>query len=250
MFDKSFFEGCKISYKSTDKASIIEAIHKYINMFPQLLPLHNEGISSKLRNALEMHNMTLLDSCYFTSNELRYGWDKGYHIVLDNNSQMKTVLIQKSDNFSRISIRYSLQTPRHVHKLIVKDVYHQSFYLKCTKKLDFFINKIKNVKDFIQDGENKYVKTTNIIYNLGDNNHTNCSFIHQYLIIKYNSFCKEWSYENGQKVVRGMPSIVSYIKDHILKLSEKEKFTNDDILTIMENKKNKVIEEIQKKPAE
>ena len=244
MFNKSFFEECKISPLTTDKTLIVETIHKYLNMFPQLMPLSNNKITSKLFDVLKEKNMTLLDSHYFTTNELKYAWDSGFYIVRDNNSQRKTVLIESGNKFSCISIRYSLQTLRYCYKMIVKDIYHQSFYLKCTKNIDFFINKMKSVKGFIKETEDR--KTTNIIYKPCTESQTNNSFVHQFVVIRYNNHYKEWNYENCQKVVHGMPSIVSYIKDHIMKLSEKEKFINDDILTIMENKKNKAIEEIQK----
>ncbi len=245
MFNKSFFEECKISHLTTDKTLIVETIHKYLNMFPQLMPLSNNKITSKLFNVLKEKNMTLLDSHYFTTNELKYAWDKGFYIVRDNNSQRKTVLIESGDKFSCISIRYSLQTLRYCYKMIVKDIYHQSFYLKCTKNIDFFINKMKAVKGFIKESEDRYIKTTNIIYNPCTESQTNNSFVHQFVIIRYNNLYKEWNYENCQKVVRGMPSIVAYIKDHIIKLSEKEKITNEEILSIIEMKNKKAIEEIQ-----
>lgn len=245
MFNKSFFEECKISHLTTDKTLIVETIHKYLNMFPQLMPLSNNKISSNLFNVLKEKNMTLLDSHYFTTNELKYGWNKGFYIVCDNNSQRKTVLIENGDKFSCISIRYSLQTLRYCYKMIVKDIYHQSFYLKCTKNIDFFINKMKDVKGFIKESEDRYIKTTNIIYKPCTESQTNNSFVHQFVIIRYNNFHKEWNYENCQKIVRGMPSIVTYIKDHIIKLSEKEKITNEEILSIIEMKNKKAIEEIQ-----
>lgn len=245
MFNKSFFEECKISHLTTDKTLIVETIHKYLNMFPQLMPLYNNKITSKLLNVLTEKNMTLLDSHYFTTNELKYAWDKGFYIVRDNNSQRKTVLIENGDKFSCISIRYSLQTLRYCYKMIVKDIYHQSFYLKCTKNIDFFINKMKEAKGFIKESEDRYIKTTNIIYNPCTESQTNNSFVHQFVIIRYNNLHKEWHYENCQKVVRGMPSIIAYIKDHIIKLSEKEKITNEEILSIIEMKNKKAIEEIQ-----
>ena len=120
MFNKSFFEACKISHLTTDKTLIVETIHKYLNMFPQLMPLSNNKISLNLFNVLKEKNMTLLDSRYFTTNELKYAWDKGFYIVRDNNSQRKTVLIESGDKFSCISIRYSLQTLRYCYKMIVK----------------------------------------------------------------------------------------------------------------------------------
>ena len=128
MFDKNFYELCKVSYVTSDKPTIIDAIHRYLNMFPQLIPLSTSVRDRKLAKALEENNFTLLQSNYFTTVELKYAWDKAYFIVLDNNSQKKTVLIQSGEKFSRISTRYAIQTIRHIHKLIVKDVFHQSFY--------------------------------------------------------------------------------------------------------------------------
>ncbi len=246
MIDKNYYELCKVSYVTTDKPTIIDAIHRYLNMFPQLMPLSKTIRDRRLAKALEENNFTLLQSNYFTTSELKYAWDKAYFIVLDNNSQKKTVLIQSGEKFSRISTRYAIQTIRHIHKLIVKDVHHQSFYLKCTKNIGFFIDKMKSMKEFIKEGDDRFVKTTNIIFNPGDTIYTNCSFVHQYVVVKYNSLYKEWNYENTQKVIHGLPSIASYIKEYIMKLSIKEKFSSEQIISIIEEKNKKAIEDIQK----
>ena len=246
MIDKNYYELCKVSYVTSDKPAIIDAIHRYLNMFPQLIPLSTSIRDRKLAKALEENNFTLLQSYYFTTSELKYAWDKSYFIVLDNNSQTKTVLIQSGEKFSRISTRYAIQTIRHIHKLIVKDVFHQSFYLKCTKNMGLFIDKMKSMKEFTKEGDERFVKTTNIIFNPSDKVYTNCSFVHQYVIVKYNSHCKEWNYENTQKVIHGMPSIASYIKEYIMKLGKGEKFSSEQIISIIEEKNKKAIEDIQK----
>lgn len=244
MIDKTYLDSCKVSSTESSKSAIILAIHKYINMHPQLLPTQQVLRNTTLYETLIDNKLQLLKEEYFTPNNLNYAWDKSFLIVYDIEKKTKTILIKNGEKYSRISSKFSISTLRCAYKLIVKDLYYQFFFLKCKKNLDFFIDKMKNTKFFIKE-KDRYVKTTNIIYRPNVTNINN-SFVHQYVIVKYNSLSKEWSYEHGQKVLYGLAQIVDYIKQYMQKISNYGKFTNEDIVSIMEEQINKNVSNMRK----
>jgi hypothetical protein len=244
MIDKDYLDSCKVSSTESSKSTIILAIHNYINMHPQLLPRKEVSRDTILYETLIDNKLQLLKEEYFTSNNLNYAWGKAFLIVYDTEKKTKTILIKNGEKYSRISSKFSISTLRRAYKLIVKDLYYQFFFLKCKKNLDFFIDKMKKTSFFIKE-KDRYIKTTNIIYRPGANS-VNYSFVHQYVIVRYSSLSKEWSYEHGQKVLYGLAPIVGYIKQYMQNISNYDKFTNEDIVSIMEEQINKNVSDMRK----
>lgn len=243
MVNKDYLDTCRVSTTETSKMLIIRAIHNYINMHPQLLPMKS-GRDILLNNFLHDNKLQLLDEQYFTPSKLNYTWDKAFFIVYNTENKTKTILIKNGEKYSCISTRYSLTTLRCAYKLIVKDLYYQYFFLKCKKNIDFFIEKMKKTTFFVKEND-KYIKTTNIIYKEGVAE-INSSFVHQYVIVKYNTLSKQWGYEHGQKVLYGLGQIIGYIKDYMNKIHKYDKFTNEDIISLMNEKIEFNVSEMKK----